>query len=127
MSWATPYIGIPWVAGKSDCWAIARRIWREVFGLDVPTVDVDAHSRLETIRAFGGHQEYANWHIVATPMDGDAVLMGRHRNPSHVGVWCASDGGGIVHSLEKSCVVFTKPGALPAMGLRVIAYYRRND
>lgn len=127
MSWAAPYIGIDWVAGESDCWAFARRVWREVFHLDVPAVDVDAHSRLLSTRAFASHPEYAQWRPVPVPGDGDAVLMGKNTRASHIGIWCTADGGGVVHSVQGCGVVFTKPAALASMGLRVLTYYRRGN
>jgi hypothetical protein len=125
MSWAARYIGIPWVAGESDCWAIARRIWREVFGWIVPAVDVDAHNLYATVRAFQGHREYARWRRVALPTDGAAVLMGKSARACHVGVWAEADGGGVVHSLEGIGVVFTPPASLIAAGWRVLGYYER--
>ena len=124
MSWASQYIGIPWVAGESDCWAFARRVWRERFGFDVPAVDVDAHSRLASSREFADHEEYVNWEPVEMPADGDAVMMGKNKWVSHIGVWCAQ-AKGVVHSVEGIGVVFTKPPALQGMGLRVLGYYRR--
>ena len=125
MSWAAQYIGIPWVAGESDCWHFARRVWREQFGLDVPTIDVDATSRLLSARAFGGHAETARWQSVDSPVEGDAVLMGKSRRPSHVGIWVEADGGAILHSVEGIGVICTPVSALVGMGLRVLGYYRR--
>lgn len=124
MSWAAQYIGIPWVAGESDCWAFARRVWRERFGLEVPVIDVDAHSRLASSREFSEHEEYAHWEPIEAPADGDAVMMGKNKVISHIGVWCGP-AKGVVHSVQGVGVVFTKLPALAGMGLRVLRYYRR--
>lgn len=122
MSWAAHYIGEPWVAGESDCWAFARRVWRERFGLEVPAVDVDALNRLASVRAFSAHPECAAWQQTAAPHDGCAVLMGKSSRPSHVGVWVD---GGILHSVEGAGVIFTRETDLRLMGFRVLGFYRR--
>jgi cell wall-associated NlpC family hydrolase len=125
MSWAAQYIGIPWVAGESDCWHFARRVWRERFGWNVPAVDVDATSRLLSARAFAGHEEYRSWQSVSAPREGDAVLMGKNAKPSHIGIWVDGDGGAVLHSMEHSGVVYTPLASLQSVGMRVLAYYRR--
>lgn len=125
MTWVAQYIGTPWVAGESDCWHFARRVWREQFGLDVPAVDVDATSRLVSARAFAGHDEYQSWQSVSAPREGDAVVMGKNSRPSHVGIWVDDNGGAILHSLEHAGVVCTPISALPSVGMRVLGYYRR--
>ena len=119
--WAEAYIGQPWVAGEHDCWAFARRVWREHFGLDVPAVDVDACNRMACSRAFAGHGEYSQWVEVAQPRDGDAALIGQSSRPSHVGVFVA---GGVLHCMEKAGVVYQTPQAMAATGWRVLAWYR---
>lgn len=125
MTWAAQYIGDPWVAGEHDCWAFARRVWREHFGLQVPAVDVDALNRLACSRAFATHPEQQNWYKVSAPADGDAVLMGKNDRPSHVGVWCAAGRGCIVHCMETVGVVAHTPTTLALTGFRVLGYYRR--
>lgn len=126
MSWAGQYVGIDWVAGESDCWMLARRIWREQFELDVPVIDAAAHSMFASMREFAGHQEYTNWHQVEVPEEGDAVLMGKSSRPSHVGIWSKADDG-VVHSVKGSGVILSRLSALHGMGLRVLAFYRRNN
>ena len=124
--WASQYIGLPWVAGSSDCWSFARSVWREHFGWDVATVDVDAASRLQSLKAFDAHPEYEHWQMVEQPQKGDACLMGKSDRPSHIGVYLAADGGGVLHSLETAGVVFTPVAALPSVGLRVLSWHRRR-
>lgn len=98
--WASQYIGLPWVAGSSDCWSFARRVWRERFSWDVAAVDVDAAYRLQSLKAFDAHPEYANWQVVTHPQEGDACLMGKSERPSHIGIYLEADSGGVLHSLE---------------------------
>lgn len=123
--WALQYIGEPWVAGEHDCWAFVRRIWRDHFGLDVPAVDVDACNRLACVRAFSGHAERASWHNVATPQEGDAVLLSQSKHPSHVGVWIDADGGGVLHCIEGTGVVFQTVSSLRAAGWHTLEFYRK--
>lgn len=125
MTWANQYIGQPWIAGEHDCWAFARRVWREQYGWDVPAVDVDALSRLDSARAMQAPSMYADWQGTAAPGEGDAVLMGRSSRAAHVGVWTGEAGGGIVHNVQGIGVIFTPPERLQDMGLRVLQYYRR--
>lgn len=127
-TWATQYIGDAWIAGEHDCWAFARRVWREQFLMDVPAVDIDALNRLACSRAFAGHPERKHWYQVAVPRDGDAVLMGKSERPCHVGVWCHAGRGCIVHCMEGAGVVVHTPSTLPLLtGMRVLGYYRRAD
>lgn len=125
MTWAARYIGLPWVAGESDCWCFARRVWWEVFGWVVPAVDVDAMDRLASARAMTAPRMYVGWIRVDVPGEGDAVLMGKNRRAAHVGIWTEADGGGVVHSVQGVGVVFTPPQTLSGMGLNVLGYYRR--
>lgn len=124
-SWATRYIGQPWEPGHNDCWAFARRVWHEQFGWVVPPVYVDALNRLASARAMQAQGMYVGWETASGPTEGSAVVMSKGRHASHVGVWTQADGGGVVHSVQGMGVVFTPLPALAAMGLKVLAYYRR--
>lgn len=121
--WAEKYIGEPWVAGENDCWAFARKVWREQFGVEVPVLDVDACNRLACSRAFATHAEKDAWRRVETPMDGDAALIGQSERPSHVGVFAE---GGVLHCVQGAGVVFASLPALVSSGWRVLGWYRRG-
>lgn len=123
--WAEHYIGAPWVAGDHDCWAFARRVWRERFGLVVPAVDVDATNRMACGRAFQGHPERDCWTRVDRPVEGDAVLLGKSGRPSHVGVWVEAGPGAVLHCVQGAGVVCNDPTALALAGWRVLGWYRR--
>jgi len=125
-AWATRYIGDPWISGEHDCWAFARRVWREVFGWDVPAVDVDALNKMETVRAFNTHPERSRWSKVDRPIDGAGVLMGKSGRASHVGVWTDADGGGVVHCVQGIGVVFNTAQSLALTGFRVLGWYVRR-
>jgi len=123
--WAETYLGDAWVAGTHDCWAFARRVWRERFGLAVPAIDFAAHSALACRRALAQQPERQNWLEVMQPAEGDAVLMGKNARPAHVGVWVAANGGAVLHCLEGAGVVCNSLTALQINGWRVLGYYRR--
>jgi cell wall-associated NlpC family hydrolase len=123
MSWAAQYIGRPWVNRAFDCWAFFRLVQRAHFGVDLAAVDVDAMKLREVVRAFADSPERANWEEVAIPQDGDAVLMGRNRQPLHIGVWVD---GGILHCARHSGVVFQSPVSARLCGWSRIGYWRRK-
>jgi hypothetical protein len=122
--WAARYIGTPWDPASQHCWGFARRVWHEVFGLDVPEVVIDGSSPYAARRALS--QGHDGWVPVSEPVEGDAVLMARGQRPCHVGVWIAPDPeAGVLHSVERSGVVFTPPDRLTGLGYRMIGIYRR--
>jgi len=124
--WAAGYIGRPWVAGRSDCWNFARTVWAEIFGLDVPAVQVDVTSALAARRALrdGGR---TGWTRVGRAEEGDAVLMSTGARPCHVGVFAAPDGcDGIVHSVEGAGVIWTPLNRIGALGYQVAGFWRRE-
>lgn len=120
--WAEKYIGEPWTPGDNDCWAFARKVWREQFGIEVPVVDVDACNRMSCSRAFAGHDEKASWQKVDVPQEGDAALIGKSARPSHVGIFV---NGGILHCVQHAGVIFSNLTALSLSGWRVLGWYRR--
>jgi cell wall-associated NlpC family hydrolase len=123
--WATLYIGDPWVAGEHDCWAFARRVWREQFGWHVPAVDVDALNQHAISRAITQHPERSHWQRLDDPQEGAGVLMGKSDRAAHVGIWTEADGGGVVHCVEGIGVVFNTLSSLQQSGWRVLGWYRR--
>lgn len=123
--WAAGLIGLPWVAGKSDCWSFARRVWADRFGWDVPPVPVDPASPVAGRRALGVSPEGLGWRQVDRPAEGDGVMMAKGAHNCHVGVWIEPDQtGGILHSVEGAGVIFTPLPALAAMGYRVTGFWR---
>lgn len=107
---AAGYIGVPWVAGAQgphafDCMAFFGHVQKTHFGIEVPQViatDYDDPSVL--VELFARHQERRRWQPIDRPVHGCAVLV--HR-PLHIGVWLDIDGGGVLHCVRGSGVVFS--------------------
>lgn len=125
--WAVKEIGLPWIAGSSDCWSFARRIWLERFGWDVPPVPVDPRDPRGARHALSVDPEQAGWVQVDRPTEGCAVLMARGARPCHVGVWIEPDVAGVLHSLEQAGVVFTETRWIANLGYQIIGLYRLQD
>ena len=123
--WPARYIGEPYVPREHDCWAFARRVWREVFGFDVPAVNVDPSDAFAVVRALAGHPERARWSELARPREAAAVLMTTGTRGCHVGVWSDCDGGGVLHCLAGCGVVWSSLPALALHGWRVLGFYER--
>ena len=127
--WAEPFIGMPWVAGESDCWSFARKVWSARFGWSVPALPIDPGNPRAVRAALSAPPEEAGWRPVKDPVEGDAVLMGRSTRPCHVGVWISPDPDqpGVLHSVEESGVIFTPPARLQLMGWRILGFYRWSE
>ena len=61
---------------------------------------------------------------IDSPEHGAIAIM--KRDNSHVGLWLNFDGGGILHSLESTGVIFQNRASLNAAGWKKINYYRVN-
>lgn len=123
--WASDYIGEPWVAGANDCWSFFRRVQAEQFARQLPAIDPATYHVADIARAYRDAPEVAEWTIVDHPREGDGVLMGKAKRPTHVGVWIEADGGGVLHCQEEGGVVFTSRRALAGLGWNVLGFYRK--
>ena len=107
---ANKYIGCPWVAGAQgpdsfDCWGFVRFVLLHEYGYNVPPVNINPDN-------------------VDKPQDGDVVLMRQAKNPVHAGLWLDIDGGGILHCVRGSGVVFQNIASLNLSGWFIDSFYR---
>jgi cell wall-associated NlpC family hydrolase len=132
MHWAAEYIGLPWSATGDGpdtfhCWALVRHVQRERFGRDLPAIP-NPEDLLGIARHFRDHPERRRWDLVATPQEGDCVLMRQARYPVHVGVWLDVDanshGGRVLHVVRDKGVVAQTRDSLSAHGWRIEGFYR---
>jgi cell wall-associated NlpC family hydrolase len=129
MSWAIEYIGKEWVSGDAgpdsfDCWGLVRHVQKNIYNRDVPEISVDAMNIRAVVAAFNNHPERQNWEEVKEPKDGDCLLMSSGKEPTHVGIWIDIDGGGVLHAIQGTGVVFSKNANLKLLGYNTLGIYR---
>lgn len=111
----------------SDCWSMARTIWREQFNIDVNPIGIDPSDMRAAMSTLTNPHNRKGWAVVEQPREGDAVLMGRNARPCHVGIWAAPDDqAAIIHSIERSGVILSRPAQLATLGYRLLGGYRRE-
>lgn len=108
------YVGRPYEPGAQgpdafDCWGLFRWVQRAHFGRDVPLIVAADHEDGDALAAlFLQHAESGRWRRVERPAHGDGVLI---RRPMHAGIWLDFDGGGVLHAVRGSGVIFTRDAA----------------
>lgn len=112
MIWVYKYLGKPWsrdgVGPDSyNCWNLVRAVHRERFGRELSDFEYEPGSGVS--RKFASQdvemEKLGNWVKVDSPIEGDAVLLGRAHRACHVGVWvgAAAPGPGyVLHSVQPS-------------------------
>lgn len=126
---ANKYIGLPWVAGAEgpdsfDCWGFVRFVLLHEYGHNVPPVNVNPDNLRDVLHAFRADLAFQVFDEVKIPQDVDVVLMRQAKNPVHAGLWLGVDGGGVLHCVRGSGVVFQNLHSLNASGLFPDSYYR---
>lgn len=132
--WANHYIGKPWEAGgrgpeSYDCYGLVAEVQARHFGRQLPLVDgIEPTDQRAVAQAMARADYRAGW--VPIPMaeraEGDLVLMAHARHPSHIGVWLAVDGGGILHCANGPGVVFSTLAALRLAGWGHLEWWRHE-
>lgn len=121
--WAEQYVGLPY--GQCDCAQLCVRIQKEHFNKEVglpggrPSGLHDVSNMILDLQG-----EFASQ--VATPDDGDAVLMVGRGRLNHIGTICFINGQEhVVHAMRNvGMTVIHKITALKDVGLTVEGYYR---
>lgn len=126
---ANKYIGRPWVAGAQgpdsfDCWGFVRYVLKHEYGYDVPQVNVNPECLRDVLYAFRTDLAFTAFEEVPLPCDGDVVLMRQAKNPVHAGLWLEIDGGGVLHCVRGSGVVFQNVISLNTTGWFLDSFYR---
>lgn len=120
------YIGLPWESGACgpdayNCWGLLKVVQEVHFGVSMPYLVMGDEVGIRA--AYSDKMRSGEWQIVAEPSHGDGVLLRAGTHP-HVGVWLDIDGGGVLHSLEGSGVIFTLRSNLNALGFGSSQYYK---
>lgn len=128
--WAFNYIGEPWVKGVHECGHFFVRVQAEKFGVICEVIDAEAAKAISCVRALNGkHREFQNWIDVdkSAPREGDYVAMSHHTRPHHIGVWVDADGGGVLHCVEGSGVIFSSRKSLASNGWNITEVRRHRS
>jgi hypothetical protein len=107
--WVKQYVGWPYqrcAQGPElwDCWSFFRHVERERYARDVPFLPSPA-SWAGVAQAVVNWAGKCDWRPTDMPRDGDAVILSRLRDPTHVGIWIAdlkavlhcAVGGSVLH------------------------------
>ena len=126
---ANKYIGRPWVAGAQgpdsfDCWGFVRYVLKHEYDYNVPQVNVNAECLRDVLHAFRTDLAFRAFKEVEKPQDGDVVLMRQSKNPVHAGLWLDVDGGGVLHCVRDSGVIFQSICSLNVSGWFLNSFYR---
>ena len=130
MSWAAQYVGIPWAEGADgpdayDCMSFTRMVMAQHFGIEMERVMIpDYDDGIALLGLLNSCGERSNWGPVTTPMAGDIAVV---RRPFHVGVWLDTDGGGVLHCVRGSGVVWTAAGAWATSGFGRRTFLRHRS
>jgi hypothetical protein len=120
------YIGAPWEAGAQgpdayDCMSFFKLVQAQHFGVFVPSIiAADYENPHELAGLFKSHEERSRWSKMPAPKHGAAVIV---HNPMHIGTWLDIDGGGVLHCVRGSGVIFTQDGAWHVSGFGRREYF----
>lgn len=122
-------IGRPWSC-EASCWHLAVEVERDLFGRDLPMVDIPAAPTWRwMMEAIEGHPERARWREVkpgplgtVRAADGAIVLMARSNRPAHVGVWLKRHQG-VIHADQGGGVMLETLSTLRARGWARLRFY----
>ena len=133
MHWAANYIGVPWeFGGRSiegfDCWGLFQHIQRERYSIEVSEIELTGYNFHNVVREFDKNEELKSWTEIGVPEDGDGVLLRMAKYPNHVGILIKDEETvGVLHTVEKSGVIFSSYQNLERAGWKVARYYRHRS
>lgn len=112
-AWIAQYLGLQWKEGsygpyKYDCWNFFRHIMRNHFGIDICSLKL---------------KERRRWREVSKPKDGDAVIC----KPLHIGTYLSHSGGGVLHCVKGSGVIFTRMSNWSISGFNTPRFFRHES
>lgn len=131
-------IGLPWMAGAKgpyhfDCWHLCQYVKRYLYNDPLPDMEVPPNPTWPwLIDQFKNHPEAIKWHEVpflhniVTAHDGSIVLMARHKQPAHCGLWMAVERK-ILHADETLGVMFQDVLSLKADGWAKLRFFERYE
>lgn len=111
-----------------DCWGLARTLYRQTWGLELPDYDADGSPEHRARAAALVGTESCRWIEIAKGTNreraGDLVLMLRYRRPLHIGV--ALGGKRMIHADEPEGVTAPRYDG-PLWWPKVLGFHRHPD
>lgn len=87
------YVGIPYAdrgrtARGADCWGLVRLVYREQFGIELPSLDGRYASPTDSAGIAGAASDImrCDWTLIELPEPGDVALMTIAGRPFHVAI-----------------------------------------
>ncbi len=105
------YIGLKWGLGASgpdayDCHHLVIELQKKIYNKELPSVAVNAASLRDIVKKISKDKVWDRFEKIDSPEDGCIVKLFTAVNPDHIGLYIDIDGGGIIHSLRHTGVVF---------------------
>ena len=105
------YIGKKWGEGAAgpdeyDCHYLVLEIQDKFYDKILPSVQVNAASLLDVVKKITKDKVWEQFIKLNNPEDGCIVKLFTASNPNHIGVYIDIDGGGVIHALRGSGVIF---------------------
>jgi len=130
--WAAKYIGMPFLPGGRtaegvDCWGLLCLIYREKFGIELPTIPWIGRASIQEQINTVINADGKDWQEVPDPFDGAAVGMSLRTAIHHVGIYVVADGGKIMHSAGIQRVVADTVRGVKSKGYRTVKFYRHKS
>ena len=124
-----PFLGRKWSPdGKGpthfNCYNLCRAVYRDVWGIDIPEVNVNARDVANVVRGFRNASDIPCWERIEQPLHGDAVVFAQRLAPVHMGLWLELNGGVILHAAERLGVTCVPAGMMRDYGYTKPEYYR---
>ncbi len=129
-AWVETYIGIPYLeAGRTraglDCWGLIVLIWRERYGIDLPSYEGPHWRKGADAQEIGAaiDKEVARYRRIeaGAEREGDGILLRLRGHPLHIGLVVAP--GWMIHTHETAAACIENYRGM-AWNRRVLGFYR---
>lgn len=96
----------------------------EQYNIELQAIPVEENNLRQLIHIIESTKERSNWERTIIPNEGDVVLLRQSRHPIHVGIWLKNDGGGVLHCIKDTGVVFQNLPSLMISGWKIEGFYQ---
>lgn len=126
------YLGTPYKIGTQgpeyfDCWGWVRFANKQLWGRDIPWIDMSQQSPGEFIKRGYEYRRQMDWVVMDNPIHSCLVEMSHRLHAHHVGVFLDIDGGQVVHAIQGNGLICDALLTLPACGWHPIRFDMPKD